>query len=120
MRDLRELKVWQRAHGLALESYKATTGFPRDELYGLTGQVRRSATSIPANIAEGCGRNGDAELARFLQIAMGSASELEYHFLLTRDRGYLNPGDYDNLASEVTQVKKMLAPFISTFRADRR
>jgi len=82
MKDFRELKVWEKAHQLTLEVYKATTIFPKDELYGLTSQIRRACASIPANIAEGCGRRGDAEFARFLGIAMGSASELDYHLLL--------------------------------------
>ena len=82
MKDYRELKVWERSHQLALAVYKVTTTFPKDELYGLTSQIRRACASIPANIAEGCGRSGDAELARFLQIAMGSASELDYHLYL--------------------------------------
>jgi four helix bundle protein len=80
MKDFRTLTVWQKAHQLTLAVYKATRGFPKEEMYGLTSQVRRASSSIPANIAEGCGRDGDAELARFFQIAMGSASELEYHF----------------------------------------
>lgn len=79
MRDFRELKVWEKSHQLTLAIYKITAIFPREELYGLTIQIRRASASIPANIAEGCGRNGVAELARFLHIAMGSASELEYH-----------------------------------------
>ena len=78
MRDFRDLKVWQKGHNLALAVYKATTSFPREEIYGLTSQIRRSCVSICANIAEGCGRNGEAELARFFQIGMGSASELEW------------------------------------------
>lgn len=78
MRDFRELKVWQKSHQLTLAIYKATVKFPKDEMYGLTSQIRRASASIAANIAEGCGRNGEAELGRFLQIAMGSASELEY------------------------------------------
>ncbi len=73
---------------MTLDVYKITKDFPRDELYGLTTQIRRSCASIPANIAEGCGRKGDAEFARFLQIALGSASELEYHSLLARDLGF--------------------------------
>jgi four helix bundle protein len=89
MRDFRELKVWEKAHAMALNVYRATAQFPRDELYGLTSQVRRACTSIPANIVEGCGRNGDAELARFFRIAMGSASELEYHLLLASDLNFL-------------------------------
>jgi four helix bundle protein len=79
MRDFKEYKVWEKSHYLALEVYRVTATFPKEELYGLTSQIRRASTSIPANIAEGCGRSGNTELARFLQIAMGSASELEYH-----------------------------------------
>ena len=119
MRDFRELKVWEKAHRLTLMVYKATAAFPRDELYGLTGQIRRSCASIPANIAEGCGRSGDAELARFLQIAMGSASELEYHFLLAHDLGLLNHPDYEELATAVTEVKRMLTSLIQKLTADR-
>ena len=85
MKDFHELKVWQKAHQLTLAVYRMTATFPREELYGLTTQLRRSCSSIPANLAEGCGRNGDAEFARFCCIAMGSASELEYHLLLARD-----------------------------------
>ena len=95
MKDFRELKVWEKSHQLTLAVYKATTKFPKDEMYGLTGQIRRSCASIPANVAEGCGRGGDAELARFLQIAMGSASELEYHLLLSRDLNFLDITEYD-------------------------
>jgi four helix bundle protein len=75
MKDFRQLKVWEKAHQLAVAVYKETKGFPKEELYGLTSQIRRSSMSIPTNIAEGCGRNTDADFARFLQIAMGSASE---------------------------------------------
>jgi len=119
MKSFRDLEVWQKAHQLTLEVYKASRAFPRDELYGLTGQIRRSCASIPANIAEGCGRSGDAELARFLQIAMGSASELEYHVLLARDLNLLSTPDYDRLAGDVTEVKRMLASFIKKLTADR-
>jgi four helix bundle protein len=119
VRDFKELKVWEKAHQLTLAVYKATIKFPRDELYGLTGQIRRSCASIPANIAEGCGRSGDAELARFFQIAMGSASELEYHLLLAHDLDLLNGSDYEQLAREVTEVKRMLTSFIQKLNADR-
>jgi len=119
MRDFRELKVWEKSHQLTLAVYKATATFPRDELYGLTSQIRRSCSSIPANIAEGCGRSGDAELARFLQIAFGSASELEYHLLLAHDLQLLNGSDYDKLANEATEVKRMLTSFILKLRAER-
>jgi four helix bundle protein len=91
MRDFRELQVWHKAHKLTLDVYQGTKAFPREELYGLTSQVRRAAVSIGANIAEGAGKNSRPELARFLQIAMGSASELEYHLILARDLRYLAP-----------------------------
>ena len=117
MKDFRELKVWEKGHHLVLVLYKSTAKFPKDELYGLTSQIRRSCVSIPANIAEGCGRNSDAELARFLQIAMGSASELEYHLLLSRDLSLLSTIEYEQLAKDTTEVKKMLASFIQTLKA---
>jgi four helix bundle protein len=118
MRDFRELKVWEKAHAVVLAIYKATAGFPRDELYGLTNQIRRSASSIPANIAEGCGRDGEAELARFLRIAMGSASELEYHLLLASDLNFLAKSEYERLANDVVEVKRMLASFIQKLTAE--
>ena len=114
MRDFKTLRVWERSHGLALAVYKATGGFPREELYGLTNQIRRCSYSIPSNIAEGCGRNGDAELGRFLYIAMGSASELEYQLLLARDLGFLGTQNYDGLVEELLEVKRMLNSFIQT------
>ena len=120
MKDFRKLNVWEKSHHLTLAVYKATTTFPKEELYGLTSQMRRASASIPANIAEGCGRNGDAELARFLHIAMGSASELEYHLLLARDLNILNSPDYEGLASEVTQVKRMLTSFTQKLKAESR
>lgn len=118
MKDFRTLKVWHKAHELVLDVYRSTANFPKAEVYGLTGQMRRSCASIPANIAEGCGRAGDAELARFLQIAMGSASETEYHLLLAHDFGYLAVSDYDRLVARVTEVKRMLTSFMQTLRED--
>lgn len=119
MRDFRELKVWEKGHRLTLAVYKSTASFPRDELYGLTSQIRRSCSSIPANIAEGCGRTGDAELARFLSIAMGSASELEYHLLLAHDLNLLETTQYKRLTREATEVKRMLTSFMQKLKADR-
>ena len=89
MRNVRKLEVWRRGHRLTLAVYKTTATFPREELYGLTGQMRRASAAIPANVAEGCGRGSNADLARFLQIAFGSASELENHLLLARDLSLL-------------------------------
>lgn len=118
MRDFRELKVWEKGHLLTLAVYKATARFPREELYGLTSQLRRSCASIPANIAEGCGRDGDAELARFLRISAGSASELEYHLLLAHELDMLDAPDYKRLTKEVTEVKRMLTSFIQKLKAE--
>jgi four helix bundle protein len=120
MRDFRELKVWQKSHSLTLSVYRATEMFPKQEIYGLTSQLRRSSASIAANIAEGCGRHGQAELARFLQIAMGSASELEYHLLLSHDLKLLKEKDYEKLAADVSEVKKMLTSFIRGLRAENQ
>jgi four helix bundle protein len=118
MRDFRDLKVWEKAYALTLAPYRATKEFPREERFGLTSQVRRAASSIVANIAEGCGRDGEAELARFCQIAMGSASELECELMLTRDLGYLKLNDDERLTNDVTEVKRMLTSFIQKLRAD--
>ncbi len=119
MKNFKDLQVWQKAHQLTLSVYKNTKNFPLDEKYGLTSQMRRSASSIAANIAEGCGRNGDAELARYLQIAMGSASELEYHILLAHDLKILETNSNNKLTDRVLEVKKMLASLIKKLRAER-
>jgi four helix bundle protein len=119
MKDFRELKVWEKGHRLALKVYSATTKFPKEELYGLTSQMRRSSISIPTNIAEGCGRNRDSELNRFFEIAMGSASELEYLLLLTHDLGFIVKEEFNELTGEITEIKKMLTSFIQKLKADR-
>jgi four helix bundle protein len=119
VRDFKELKVWERSHRLALDVYRATATFPREETYGLTAQLRRSSASIPANIAEGCGRSGEAELARFMLIAMGSASELEYHLLLSRDLGYLDTGDHRRLSQQTREFKRMLSALITKLRHNK-
>jgi four helix bundle protein len=118
MQNFRNLKVWQRGHSLTLEVYKVTESFPSNELYGLTSQLRRACASVPANIAEGCGRSGDPEFGRFLRIAMGSACELEYHLLLAHDLNLLNKADYHKLNQETIELKQMLAAFIKKLRAD--
>ena len=89
MRDFRELKVWEKAHRLTLQVYRITKNFPSDEQFGLTVQLRRAAASVPTNIAEGCGRDSERELARFMSIAGGSASEVEYQLLLACDLNYI-------------------------------
>jgi four helix bundle protein len=116
MQDFRKLDVWHKAHEVALAIYQLTRKFPKEELYGLTSQMRRCSVSIAANIAEECGRRGDPELARFLQIAMGSASELEYELLLAHDLAIIDETDYMRLEPEVTRVKRMLASLLSSLR----
>jgi four helix bundle protein len=119
VKDFRELKVWRKAHELTLAVYQITASFPREELYGLTAQLRRASSSIAANLAEGCGRNGDAELARLCSMAMGSASELEYHLLLARDLKLIRPQDYDALDQRATELKRMLTALLQKLNADR-
>ncbi len=117
MQDFKKLKVWQRGHALTLRLYRATSGFPKEELYGLTSQIRRAAASIPANIAEGCGRAGGAELRRFLQVAAGSASELEYHLILARDLGFLSPAEHQSLETETVELKRMLSSLMDRVKS---
>lgn len=119
MKDFRQLKVWQKAHQLTLAIYQATASFPRDEIYGLTAQMRRASVSIPSNIAEGCGRNSDAELARFCSMAAGSASELEYQLLLARDLNLIQLSDYPLLAEQIVEIKRMLTVFVQKLTAER-
>ncbi len=108
MRSFRELKVWCKAHALTLQVYQATSAFPKTEIYGLTSQMRRAAASIGANIAEGCGKESNLEFTRFLQVAAGSASELEYHLLLARDLEFIDIDVCGGLTDQVVEVKKML------------
>jgi len=119
MKDFRQLKVWEKSHQLALAIYKATKEFPKEELYGLTSQIRRASMSIPTNIAEGCGRNTDADFARFLQMTMGSASETEYQLILARDLEFLPKGEHEKLHNDVEEVKRMLASLLKTIRTNR-
>jgi len=118
MKDFKKLNVWRKAHQLTLTVYRYTRDFPREELYCLTSQLRRAVASVPTNIAEGCGRNSDAELARFLTIAMGSASEVEYHLLLANDLGFIKKADYQKLNIDIIEIKRMLATFIKKLIAD--
>jgi four helix bundle protein len=104
---------------LALARYAVTRNFPREEMFGLTSQIRRAGSSIGANIAEGCGRRGNSELHRFLQMAMGSASELEYHFLLSKDLGFLEVDDHSRVQDKVEEVKRMLAALIQKVDSER-
>jgi len=118
MKDFRNLKVWEKAHQLALALYQITNSFPREETYGLASQIRRAASSIPSNIAEGCGREGDPELARFCIIARGSASELEYELLLARDLKLIQLKDYETLSEQTVEIKRMLTVLIQKLTAE--
>jgi four helix bundle protein len=119
MKDFRTLKVWEKAHALTLAIYTATEKFSKQEIYAVTSQVQRAAVSIPANIAEGCGKDGDVELGRYFKIAMGSSSELEYLLLLAHDLGYLDDKDYQDLFNGLIEIRKMLNVFIQRLKATR-
>lgn len=118
MQSFKNLKVWEKAHTLTLDVYQSSKTFPREEIYGLSSQMRRASASIGANIAEGTCRSGDVDFARFLQMAAGSASELEYHLLLARDLKLLQAPDFERLSGQAVQVKRMLASFMQRLRAD--
>ena len=117
MKDFRSLKVWEKAHLLTLKIYKVTEKFPREELYGLISQIRRACVSIPTNIAEGCVRSSDADFSRFLYIALGSTSELEYLILLAMDLKIIKNELHLELNSEINEIKKMLISMIQKLKA---
>tara|TARA_R110000850_G_scaffold79565_4_gene171510 strand:- start:2935 stop:3297 length:363 start_codon:yes stop_codon:yes gene_type:complete len=112
MQDFRKLKVWEKAHAFVLEVYRASELFPSQEKFGLTSQIRRAASSIPMNIAEGCGRNTNPDLARFLHIAMGSASEVEYLLILAKDLTILPEDRFPEMEAELFEIKRMLNALI--------
>ena len=117
MQHFKSLLVWQKSHELVQEVYRVSRDFPREELYGLTSQLRRAAVSIPSNIAEGCGRGTDGEFARFLNIAMGSAYEVEYQMLLARDLGYIETMQHQSLELKITEIKKMMTGLLRSIQA---
>lgn len=108
MRNYQKFSVWEKSHQLTLDVYKLTPSFPKDELFGLTSQMKRASSSIPMNIAEGCGRNSDKDFCRFLYIASGSANELEYQIILSVDLNFINSENGQKLLFQVEEVKKML------------
>ncbi|MGB9364021.1 MAG: four helix bundle protein [Candidatus Sulfotelmatobacter sp.] len=119
MKDFRRLRVWEKVHLLTLDIYRLTARFPREELYGLTSQMRRCRASMGANIAEGCGKQGNNELQRFLYIASGSASELDYHLLLARDLSYLPDEDYRRMDHNLAEARRMLTALLQKVSSDR-
>ncbi len=120
MQDFRKLQVWEKSHNLTLRIYRLTSKFPREEIYGLTSQMRRACASIPTNIAEGCGRESAADFARFLQIAMGSANETEYLVLLAHDLKYLTADQHAELMDTIVRIKKMLINLQKSVRTKSR
>src|SRR5579863_10092782 len=116
MRNYKDLRVWEEAHRLTLSVYKVTQAFPKEERFGLTSQIRRASASIPANLAEGCGRRSDGEMGRFVQIAMGSGAELSYHLLLARDLGFVRSEDYAELDAHLTRLMRMLSALSAKVR----
>ena len=116
MKNFRKLDVWHKAHQLAVRIYKVTESFPAAEVYGLTSQLRRAGVSIPTNLAEGCGRTSDADLVRFVVMAMGSVSEVEYLLLLSRELQLIREETNNDLESKIVEIKKMLAALIKTIR----
>jgi four helix bundle protein len=112
VKDSRESKVWEKGHPLTLAVYRTTATFPPEERYGLTSRIGRSRSSVPAHIAEGWGRDGGVEAARFLVIASGSPGELGYRPQLAHDLNLLETREHGELTREVTEVKRMLAAFI--------
>ncbi len=120
MRNYKDLLVWEKSHKLTLAIYRETNAFPKEECSGLTSQVRRASCSIAANLAEGCGRRSDGEMARFVQIAMGSGAELSYHLLLCRDLGILGTAEFSRLASDLEEVMRMLSALSGRVRGTAR
>jgi four helix bundle protein len=116
MRDFHELRVFEKAHKSVLAVYRISRGFPQSEIYTLTSQIRRAAINVTSNIAEGCGRNTKTEFARFLQIALGSACEVQYQLLLSRDLGYTNGLEFQQLDGEISEVKRMLTGLIQKLK----
>jgi four helix bundle protein len=119
MQDFKKLTIWQKAHSMTIAVYQATEAFPMLEQYGLTSQIRRACVSIPANIAEGCGRDGSIEFGRFLQIAMGSVYELEYLIILARDLKYINGQDFEVLNNQLSEIRKMLIAFKPKLKGEK-
>ena len=119
MLNFKDLSIWQRSHKLTLDIYKATLHFPKEEIFGLTSQIRRAASSIPTNIAEGCGRRTNAELANFLNIASGSASEVEYEILLAKEVGYISDQQYESWTREISEIRSMLAAYMKKLTVNK-
>jgi four helix bundle protein len=108
MRDFKKYDIWQLSHSFTLETYKITSNFPKEELYGLTSQIRRASSSVPTNISEGCGRSSDKEFNQFLNIALGSACETEYLLILSKDLQYLNNEIAEKQLEKINNIKSKI------------
>lgn len=116
MSDYKKLKVWQESHSFTIDIYTITKNFPNNENYGLISQIRRSASSIPTNITEGCGQLDNGNLIRFLGMAKGSAFEAEYQLMLSKDLNYINKKEYDELNEKIQKIISMLTNLIKSLR----
>jgi len=113
MRNFQDFVIWQKSHSFTLKIYKTTQKYPSSEAFGLTSQMRRAASSIPFNIAEGCGRHSDPDFRRFLIVASGSASEIDYQLILSKDLEYISLTEFGELHSLITEIRKMLFALIN-------
>jgi four helix bundle protein len=118
MQDFTKLKVWQKAHNFTVNLYKITANFPVEERYGLTNQIRRASVSIESNISEGCGRDGDREFSRFLNIAQGSAYEVKCQILIARDLGYIDSNKSQLLTDKINEVSRMINSLNQRLKAE--
>ncbi|UPL50728.1 four helix bundle protein [Hymenobacter sublimis] len=118
MFDFRKLRIWQEGQDLTLRIYQLTRSFPKEELFGLTSQLRRSSASVPHNIAEGCGRQSAPDLLRFLTIAMGSASELESQLLLAQGLEYISTETASQILPDVERLRRMLTAYYQKIKAN--
>lgn len=117
LKNFKDLQVWQKSYALVLEVYKATTDFPKSELYGLISQIRRAAISIPSNIAEGYSRGHRTEYIRFVSMAYGSVAELQTQLMLAKDLGYIQQEIYETIAGDYEDLERMISALIKGLKA---
>ena len=118
MRNYKNYTVWKEGHFLVLDIYKLTNNFPKEELFGITSQIRRAIVSVPTNIAEGCGRDSDKDFNRFLIISHGSATEVEYLLFLSYELNYITIDRYNKLNDKVVVLRKQLNKLITKIKAN--
>jgi four helix bundle protein len=116
MQNYQDLKVWQKSHQFVLSVYQLTNDFPKNEIFGLTSQMRRATVSISANLAEGCGKNSTLDIANYFQISLGSLHETEYYLLLSKDLHYISIEIFEKRNSEIREIKAMLISLIKKVR----